>query len=84
VGEIIMSKKEQKLYEQALQVICKRLTIDEFTQLNGKSYRQSQRIVVKVRAQGMHGVKHGNLGKVPHNKTCKELEQDIHGLMKGK
>jgi hypothetical protein len=84
VGEIIMSTKEQKLYEQALQVICKRLTIDEFAQLNGKSYRQSQRIVAKVRAQGMPGVKHGNLGRTPHNKTCEELEQDIHGLLKGK
>lgn len=79
-----MSRKEQKLYEQALQVICKRLTIDEFSQLSGKSYRQSQRIIKKVRAKGMPGVKHGNLGNIPHNKTCPELTQDIHGLLKGK
>ncbi len=39
-----MSTKEQKLYEHAVQVICKRLTVKEFAQLNGKSYRQSTSI----------------------------------------
>lgn len=84
MGEIVMSTKEQKMYEQAIQVICKRLTTTEFAELNNKSYRQSQRIIKKVRAMGMKGVKHGNVGKVAHNRTPLELEMDIHALLKGK
>ena len=30
MGEIVMSTKEQKMYDQAIQVMCKRLTIGEF------------------------------------------------------
>ena len=67
MGEIVMSVKEQKIYDQAIQVICKRLTIDEFSILNKKSYRQARRIIKKVREQGMKGLKHGNLGKTSHN-----------------
>lgn len=83
MGEIVMSIKDQKVYEQAIQVICKRLTIVEFSQLNNKSYRQARRIVKKVREQGMRGVKHGNIGKIPHNKTSDEDEMDILALLKG-
>ena len=52
--------------------------------VNNKSYRQSQRIIKKVRDKGMKGIKHGNIGKVPHNKTSELLEMDIHSLLKGK
>ena len=83
MGEIVMSLKEQKIYEQAIQVICKRLSIVEFAQLNNKSYRQSQRLIKKVREQGMKGVKHGNLGRIPYNKTSPEDEMDILALLKG-
>lgn len=79
-----MSLKDQKLYELALQVICKRLTIVDFSQLTNKSYRQSQRIIQKVKKQGMVGIKHGNNGKVPHNKTSPEIEMDIQSLLRGK
>ena len=84
MGEILMSKKEQKMYEQAIQVICKRLTIDEFSKLNNKSYRQSQRIIKKIREKGMKGIKHGNFGNIPYNKTPIDLEMDLLSLLKGK
>ena len=84
MGEIVMSTKEQKMYELAIQVICKRLTISEFAQLNNKSYRQAQRIIKKVKEKGMMGVKHGNIGNIPHNKTCSELEMDLLSLLRGK
>ena len=77
MGEVLMSTKEQKMYEQAIQVICKRLTIMEFSELNNKSYRQSQRIIKKVKEKGMKGIKHGNTGKIPHNKTSDLLMMDI-------
>jgi len=84
MGEVVMSKHDQKMYELAIQVLCKRLTIVEFSVLVNKSYRQSKRIIKKVQAQGMKGVKHGNLGKVPINKTDPELEMDVLSLLKGK
>lgn len=82
MGEIVMSPKNQKMYELAVQVLCKRLSIVEFSILINKSYRQSQRIIKKVKEKGMRGVKHGNLGKAPHNKTSKEMELDILSLLK--
>lgn len=84
MGEIVMSRKNQKCYEQAMQVICNRLTVDEFATLNKKSYRQARRIIKKVRDSGIKGVKHGNGGNIPFNKTSTELEMDIHALLKGK
>ena len=82
MGEIIMSTKDQKVYELAVQVLCKRLTITEFSFLINKSYRQAQRIVKKVEEKGMKGVKHGNSGKIPYNKTSAETEMDVHSLLK--
>lgn len=82
MGEIIMSTRDQKVYELAVQVLCKRLTITEFSVLIKKSYRQAQRIVKKVEKEGMKGVKHGNTGKIPHNKTSPELEMDVLSLLK--
>jgi hypothetical protein len=84
MGEIVMNSHDQKMYELATQVLCKRLTIVEFSILINKSYRQSKRIIKKVRSFGMKGVKHGNLGKEPINKTDPELEMDILSLLKGK
>jgi len=84
MGEIVMSNHDQKVYELSVQVLCKRLSIVEFSILINKSYRQSKRIIKKVRSFGMKGVKHGNLGKKPVNKTNPELEMDILSLLKGK
>ena len=35
----------------------------------GKSYRQTLRIIAKVQAKGLVGIKHGNFGKTPVNKS---------------
>lgn len=77
-----MSRKDQKVYQSCLDVIHGKLTIKEFSILIGKSYRQSQRLVQKVKKKGMSGVKHGNSGKLPHNKTTLILESDIRNLLK--
>jgi hypothetical protein len=79
-----MSKLNQKTYEQAMAVIHGRLSITEFSLLAKKSYRQSQRIINKVKAQGIKGVKHGNQGKIPKNKTDACLLMEIHSLLRGK
>jgi hypothetical protein len=66
-----MSTKDQKIYEQAVQ-------------LNNKSYRKAQRIIKQVKELGMKGVNHKGIGKVPYNKTLIDTEIDVHTLSKGK
>jgi len=77
-----MSEKQQKTYELALQVIHNRLTIVEFSTLIGKSYSTAQRIIKKVKKDGMLGVQHGNQGKIPWNKTPDELIEDVTNLLR--
>lgn len=81
MGAIFMTEKEQKRYEQAMQVIHGRLTIKEFSTLINKSYSQAKRIIKKVREQKMAGVKHGNTGKIPWNKTTDQVLKDIKDLL---
>lgn len=77
-----MSSKDQEVYRFCQDVINGKLTIKELSILILKSYRQCQRLVKKVKTQGMIGVKHGNQGNTPHNKTSPEDELDIKNLLK--
>ena len=79
-----MTKDEQDVYGWVTEVLGRRLSMDEFSALSGKSYRQCQRIVAKVRSQGMLGVRHGNRGKTPLNKTASHLSAQINELIKTK
>ena len=81
LGAVIMSEKQQKNYELALQVIHSRLSIVEFSILIEKSYSTAQRIIKKIKKDGMLGVQHGNQGKVPWNKTPDELIEDVTNLL---
>lgn len=84
MGTIIMKKSEQKIYDLAIEVLHDRLTLVEFSLLSGKSYRQSQRIIKKVQDRNMLGVKHGNLGVVPSNKTATEMKEFVVQLYKNR
>lgn len=79
---VFMSAKNQEVYSYCQDVINGKLSIKELSILIQKSYRQSQRLVKKVRNQGMLGAKHGNFGKTPHNKTSSIIEMDIKNLLK--
>lgn len=79
---VFMSYKDQERYHLAQQVINRKLSIKEFSVLIEKDYRQARRIIKKIREKGMLGVKHGNFGKTPINKTSKETEEDILSLLK--
>jgi transposase len=59
-----------------------KLSIQEVSLLISKSYRQTQRLIRKVELQGMAGVKHGNIGKIPHNKTHEQLEAEVKTFLK--
>ncbi len=77
MGGIIMSSKKLKIYRHAMNVIEGRLSISEFSILINKSYRQSQRIVTKVRHKKALGCLHGNANKTPANKTCPILMKEV-------
>lgn len=79
---VYMSSNDQKSYYLCQEVINRKLTIKELSILISKSYRQCQRLVNQVKNQGMLGVKHGNLGKTPFNKTLPSIEADIKKLLK--
>jgi transposase len=78
---IIMSKKELNIYRHAMNVIEGRLSITEFSMMINKSYRQSQRIIKKVREKGPLGATHGNCGRVPINKTPEEKIKEAIDLL---
>lgn len=82
MGGVYMSSKDQEVYRLCQEVVYGKLSIKELSILISKSYRQCQRLIKKVRNKGMLGVKHGNFGKVPHNKTPSGIEEDIKSLLK--
>lgn len=81
-GIITVNRMEQKTYELALEVAGGRLTLVEMSVLIGKSYRQTQRILKKVQAKSLLGVKHGNIGRTPSNRIDDELKQVVLSLLK--
>ena len=78
---VLMSSKNQEVYCFCQDVINGKLTIKELSILIQKSYRQSQRLVEKVKNKGMLGIKHGNYGKIPYNKTSSLIETDVKTLL---
>ena len=75
--KIIMDVNQLKIYRLACKVLEGKMSIKEFATLINKSYRQSQRIIKKVKEQDFLGVIHGNAGKTPHNKTPEHIEAQI-------
>jgi hypothetical protein len=67
-----------------MDVIEGKLTIVDFALQIGKSYRQSQRIIQKIKDKDALGVQHGNKGRDPHNKPPLESELLILDLLKNK
>jgi hypothetical protein len=82
MGAIRMSQKEFKHYRLAVEVLEGKMSVTEFSLQIGKSYRQSQRIIQKVRVEDTLGVFHGNSGRIPHNKTPQKTELKIIDLLK--
>ena len=77
-----MRKKELKTYRHAMNVIEGRPSIAEFALLVNKSYRQAQRVIKRVKEKAALGPLHGNAGKVPVNKTCPQLIEEVLELKK--
>lgn len=84
MGPIHMSQKEFKHYRLGIEVLEGKLSIFDFAIQIKKSYRQSQRIVAKIKEHDVLGAFHGNSGRLPHNKTPLEIELKIVDLLKNK
>lgn len=84
MGKIQMSQKELKTFRLGMEVVEGKLTIVDFAQQIGKSYRQAQRIIHKIKTKDALGVLHGNTGRTPHNKTPLEVELLVIDLLKNK
>lgn len=77
---VYMTRKNEEMYRFCQDAIYGKLTIKEVSILIEKSYRQTQRLILKVKNQGMMGTKHGNYGRTPINKTPAFIEEDIKNL----
>jgi hypothetical protein len=84
MGKIHMSQNELKAYRLGMDVIEGKLTIVDYALQIGKSYRQAQRIIIRIKKEDAQGVLHGNSGREPHNKTPLETELLIIDLLRNK
>jgi transposase len=72
-----MSVKESRRYVVIEQVMRKQVTQKEGAKIIGVSLRQMQRMVKKVREQGVQGVIHGLRGQSSKRKTPEKIKQRI-------
>lgn len=79
-----MTKEQEQIYLWVVEVLARKLSMREFSVLTGKSYRQCQRIVAKVKMNGLLGVRHGNTGRKPKNRIDANLTSHIRELIQHK
>lgn len=84
MGKIVMNTKEMRTYRLACEVLAGKYSTKDFSIMIGKSYRQSQRIIAKVKAKDFLGVIHGNTQKQPYNKSPEHLEALVVDFLKYK
>jgi hypothetical protein len=82
MGNITMGQQELKTYGLGMDVIKGKLAIVDYALQIGKSYRQAERIINRIKHEDTKGVLHGNTGREPHNKTPLETELMIIDLLK--
>ncbi len=81
MGKVSMDAKQIKLYRLACAVLSGKYSIKQFSEISGKSYRQSQRIIKRVKEEDFFGVIHKNSGSSPENKTPEKIEALIIDLL---
>ena len=79
---VYLSFEEQRRLDIANQVIQGQLSMESASLLLKKSLRQTRRIVNAVKQRGVLGVKHGNTGRTPVNKTKDSLKRIILDLLR--
>lgn len=79
-----MSVKNQMDYDVITRVIRGEITGKKAAGLLGKSYRQTKRIIRKVKLCGMPGLRHGNRDRAPWNKSSVEIKQRVLEIQRSK
>lgn len=79
---LFMSLKEQKDLDIIYQVLRFEICSKEASFLLNKSYRQTLRIIEKIKNKGILGIKHGNLNKVPINKFDEDFKNKFLQIYK--
>jgi len=74
--------EEQRRLDIANRVIQGQITMEKASLLLKKSIRQTRRIVNSVKERGIRGVKHGNTGRIPVNKTDDSLKRFVLDLLR--
>ena len=72
-----MSKKELKRGDILKDVLSKKLTLKKASELMGISYRQSKRILKKIKCEGLSSLAHGNRGKKSPRMIKKNMKDSI-------
>ncbi len=78
--KIIMSKKELNRTKYIALALEKKLTQKAASKYMGLSYKQTKRIIKKVRKHGIQSIAHGNRGKESPRKFQNEFKQKVVGL----
>ena len=78
---IFMSKNEQFEYRIIYDFISGKLKRSEASLLLNKTERSITRIANRIRSKGMMGVKNGNTGKKPVNKSCPFMKEKVLKLV---
>lgn len=79
---VFMGFHEQRKLDIAYRVIHDQLTLEQASLLLQKSYRQTRRIVARIKKLGALGTKHGNFGRRPVNKTPDERRRLVLELLR--
>lgn len=79
---VFLSFYEQRTLDVASQVIHRQISLDQAALLLQKSYRQTRRIISRVRLMGALGVKHGNFGKRPANRIPDDRKRFVLDLLR--
>jgi transposase len=74
-GDIVLSKNEQFVLQVIEDFRAQRITCERAAELLGKSPRTVKRLAKRIREKGAGGLKHGNAGRSPANKTDDATKQ---------
>ena len=83
-GEIVMGKNEQFMFSVIEDYRTGKISRWEASLIVGKSERTVDRLVKRIDEKGLEGLMHGNKGRVPQNKTPRDVLVRVESLVKNK
>lgn len=84
MGRTALSREELKRVEVMSRVASEGLTLEQASQLMGRSYRHTKRIWARYREQGAVGLRHGNCGRRSNRAKPEKLRRKVLRLVERK